>query len=307
MTYPSPVKYLLIGKETTWGTGVTTDKDCGLIITDITTPHEREVIETIGVQNIEVQAINSGLEGGGLTLTGHIQHGRLFEYIIGSVAHNQTGSDWEHTFTISDNPPSMSAEVGNDLSTDTVQDIVGNLVESAELSIELNGVLTLNCNFLAKAPPSTSASASSSITSALPVFPHQLVTVNVNGSPASEVQNASISINKVVERSGGVGSVTYQQGHATEIRFEYSATLGFQDKTYHDLFVNDTTHEFEIVADNGTSLGSGKRGVQLVLENCKQRTFNEPTSVGGLTFVEIAGTGTLKTAITTDNIANTSW
>ena len=35
MTYGSPTKYALIGKESVWGTGVTADKDVGLIL-DIT-------------------------------------------------------------------------------------------------------------------------------------------------------------------------------------------------------------------------------------------------------------------------------
>lgn len=308
MTYPSTVKYAFIGKESTWNTSVTADKKVGIIISDINTPHSAEVIESKGVGAIDTQKVNSGIKSTSVDLNGDFQNGRLLEYLIGSVSHSDTTGDWEHTFTISNTPPSATFEVGNSLSAgDTVQTLPGMIAESGELSINLNENLRLSATFQGSGDVTTSSTASSFSNMTLPVFPHALCSVSVNGSEADEVQSASISINKTVERSGGVGSNTYQQGHSTDISFEYTATLGFTDTTYHDIFADGTVHEFNITGDNGATLGSGQRKVSLTLENCTSTGINEQTSVGGLTFVEISGTGTLKECKSVDDVSDTNW
>lgn len=308
MTYPSTVKYAFVGKESTWNTSVTADKKIGLIISDINTPHSAEVIESKGVGAIDTQKVNSGIKSTSLDINGDFQNGRLLEYLIGSVSHNETTGDWVHTYTVSNTPPSATFEVGNSLSSgDTVQTLPGMVAESGELSINLNENLRLSGTFQGSGDitPSTTATSFSNMT--LPVFPHALCSVSVNEVVADEVQSATISINKTVERSGGVGSNTYQQGHATDITFEYSATLGFTDDTFHTLFANNTVHEFNITGDNGATLGSGQRKVSLTLENCTVSGLNETTSVGGLTFVEISGTGTFKEGSSVDDVSDTDW
>lgn len=317
MTYPSVVKYLLLGKESVWGTATTTicSRESGLIISDISNPINREVKETKGMSNIETQQITSGIVDPGVSVSGDFQHGRLLEYIYGTVAHSDASTpDMLHTFTISDTPPSATLEVGNNLTTDTVATNSGMLIESAELSIALNENLKLSVDFKGK-QTAMSASATAVITSTLAVFPHALCSVKLNGTAATEVQNASITIPKVVERSGGISSNLYQQGHATEMSFGFAATLGFTDKTYHELFLggasatilDPTKFDFEIIGDNKITAASGKRYIGVVLNNCIGDTFNEVSSVGGLTFLEISGKGTAGTCTTYDNIGSTVW
>jgi len=306
MTYPSTVKYLLIGQETSWATGGTADKDCGLRIADISTPVTKELIESQGMSDIAVQEVNLGLEDPGLEVSGDFQHGRLLEYVFGTVAHATTSSDTKHTFTINNTPPSMKAEVGNNLSTDVTNTIIGLLVESAEIRTALNENVQLSVTLKGKSPDD-GTSASTAVTSSLPVFPHSLVDVEINGASATEVQEASITIEKVVSRSGGIGSNVYQQGHGTSIRFTYSARLGFQSNTFHELFNDDTVHTFKIQADNGVVLGSGRREISITLGSCVQTSFNEISTVGELTFIEIEGSGTLTEAFSVDNIASGSW
>lgn len=326
MTYSSVSKYVLIGAETsgTTGTaevsggswasgtaGTATPDDVGLIITDVSENLSREIIESSGIGRIQVQKITSGMIDDGVSFEGDFQHGRLFKYIIGGETSVTTSADYTHTFGISQSPPAASIEVGNNLTTDTVLKHIGQLVESAELGIALNEKLKLKVTFKGKTSNSSSI-ASTAVISTLPVFPHALCQVKINTTAATEVQNATITITKTVERSGGVGSNIFQQGHGTSLKFEFAASLGFTSNTFQNLFLggtsatgssDPTTFEFEINANNGVALGSGRRAITLTLENCIHSTFDEVTAVGGLTFIDIAGSGTLKTLTTVDNIA----
>lgn len=315
ITYPGTVKYLLMKIESTWGTAVTADNDVGVIISDLSDPITREVVESVGLSSIATQKITSGIVDVGLTVAGDFQHGRLLEPLIGTVAHVETTGDWKHTFTVGNTPPSFTMERGNNLTTDTVLAHAGMLAESGELGIALNENLKLSCTLKGKTTLS-SASAGTAITSTLIVYPHALCTVKVNGVAATEVQNASIQINKVVSRSGGISSNLYQQGHATELKFAFSAQLGFADKTFQELYLGGTSpsatsdptvYDFELSATNGVTLGSGRREVKLELENCIGSNFNETSSVGNLTFIELSGVGTLKECFTVDNISSTNW
>lgn len=307
MTYPSQTKYVLIGKETTKGTAVTADKDVGLIVTDISTSHEQVVNEHQGISSIEAQKITTGTKTPKVSFSGDFQHARLFDFIVGAASHVQTSSDWTHTFAVDQDPSSITIEHGHNSTADVVETVDGALCDSATISIELDGALQVSAEWTGIDIHAVGTSASSSVTSTLPVFPHQLVTISINGSPASEVQSASISISKSIEQAGGIGSVLPQQSHPSELKFEYTANLGFSDETYHNLFDNATTHEFDITADNGTGLGSGKRSFQITLENCELTSFSETTSVPGLTFIEISGKGTLKTLESVDNISSSNW
>jgi hypothetical protein len=138
----------------------------------------------------------------------------------------------------------------------------------------------------------------------------------LNEIEASEVQEASISITKAIERAGGMSSNIYQQGHATKCEFEFSCKLGYSDKTYQELFLGGTSPsatsdptvwEFKINAHNGVTLGSGRRELSITLANCIAKSFTKPAGVGGLIFLEISGNGTLDECFSVDNIASGSW
>ena len=315
MTFPAQSKHVLIGVESTWGTQTATPQDAGMIIADVSNNTTREVNESLGISQIETQKITSGIVDPGLTMSGDYQHARMFRYIIGSFTES-LNTDTTHTATISDTPESLSIETGNNLTTDSGLISSGMLVESAELSIALNENLKLAVTLKGKQPQSVS-NINAAILSTLPVFPHALCTVKYNGVTATEVQNASITISKVVQRSGGISSNLYQQGHGTELKFAFSATLGFRSTAFHNLFLigtaitttqtpsatsDPTGITFELSATNGVESGSGKRSINLKLNNVILSTDDEITTVGSLTFIELAGIGTLSSFVSVDNI-----
>jgi len=283
----------------------------------------REVVESFGISTVAAQSINSGMFDPGMSLTGEFQHGRLLEYILGSVSHQLTSSDTTHTFGLSSTPPSATIDIGNNLTTDVSNIGSGMMVDSAELSIALNEKLKLTVEFKGKSA-NISASATTAITSSLITFPHSLCAVGLNDVEASEVQSASITVTKTLERSGGISSNLYQQGHCTKVSFEFKATLGFTNNQFHNLFLqgtasttsstisptstaDPTTYNFYIQADNGVTLGSGRREVKLELTSVMANTFNETCTVGSLTFIEIGGFGRFSSCYSVDNIPSATW
>ena len=86
MSLPSTVKQVQLGTESTWGTEVATDKDCGLIVTDAGFSMTREVMESLGLGAIETQKITTGVFDPKYNLNGEFQHGRILEYVFGTVA-----------------------------------------------------------------------------------------------------------------------------------------------------------------------------------------------------------------------------
>jgi len=311
MTYSGAVKVILIGKETTWGTPVTTDKDIGLV-QDIGDEFNREIIQSKGLGAIESQQVSSGNVELNHSFTVDAQHGRLLDYALGAAAHAETTGDWKHTFTIADQSPSFTLESAEDSTVDTTLKTSGNIITSLEISTALNQNLRFICETQAKTGISSASTTAASLSS-LVVFPQSLVTVSVNTVAATEVQNASIKIIKTGNRSYGVGDVVPQQGHASDMEFEFNASLGFAAVTFQELFMGGTSpsgtptvFEFEIDADNGTALGSGQRRVLCTLENC-MGGFSKSATIGDLIFIDVTGSGTLKECFSVDNIQNTAW
>ena len=306
---PGSVKSVLIGKETTWGTAVSATKDVGLTqgINDIT---NREVIQSSGLGAVEVQKITTGSVTTAGSMVIQLQHGRVFEYLVGAESEGSSGSDFKHTFTIADVPPSFSLESGENAASETKLIYEGCLAIGAELSIILNGVLTLRFDFAGEIPRSTNT-ASAPVLDNLPVFPQALVDIKLNTVSATMVQSASITFIKTFIPVHGMKSNLAQAAFTTDLKFEFKAVLGFTGVTLQELGIGGTDPpgtadptgiEFEINADNGTAYGSGQRNIQCVLENCQFTKTEKISAIGAVTFLDLAGNGTLKTLISVDDI-----
>lgn len=322
ITYPSQTKYALFAKESIWGTRVDPTLDLGLIITDISNPVTREIFESQGISAVTTQKITTGMVDPSVSLEGAFQHGRILELAFGSVGHADTSVDWTHTFSAQNACTAVTIETGNNLTTDSVLYTTGCLVETMEISVALNETLKISADFKGKTIIGE-ASGTTAVLSSLPVFPHSFCHISLNGIEASEVQNASIRIVKIVERSGGISSNWFQQGHPVNLKFEFSANLGFDNSQFYNLFMagtctaiasgvtvssaDPTGTDFKIHAHNNVTLGSGRREFSITLENCQYSGFTETTSVGSLTFIDLEGSGTLKECFSVDNIADTSW
>src|SRR3990172_9099823 len=160
----------LIGKETTAGTAVTCDKDIG-VITNVSPSLTREAVIARGISSIEQHSNYVGMTDASHSVTLQVQHARMFEFIIGTATHGSSGSDWKHTFTVSSSPSTFTRESGVNISTDIGQRSTYNMIESATLSIALNGLLGLDFTAKGKTPSALATVPAHSV-STLGLFPH---------------------------------------------------------------------------------------------------------------------------------------
>lgn len=304
----APAQYTyLVGKESTWGTGVTTDKDLG-IITDINNDPRREVVESAGISDISPIAFHEGIKEGVHSVTMEFQHGRIFEFILGAATHTSSGSDQKHSWTGADNePPSFTAQTGSNISTgDVGLQYTGCLIESAELSWELNGLLMLSFTARSKFPTKIST-VPAHIVSTLPTYPHGYGTIQINGVTATKVQSGRIAFSKTLAPVDGVGSNDHLGLKVINLKIDFSLRLAFDDATFHTHFIDNDITSISVAFVNGSAFGSGKRGIEIALTSPITSGFSEVTSMGGLTFVELSGSALLSTLDTYDNITSANW
>lgn len=306
MTYGSTASRYLIGKEDTYGSGVTPEKDVG-IVTDVSDNKSKEVIRVPkGIGQRGNKTLKSGTKDLGDSVTFQFQHGRILEYVLGGVSHDETDGDWVHTFTLESTAPSFTSESSESGVSDSGIEKYGNLIDSLSLSIELNGILTGEFSTLASDGDKLD-SASSKVLSDLPVFSDSEVSVSIDSSTVPEVQNFSIDFEGVVERSYGIGEDGAQQGSSLEGNFTFSGTVGISNSTYQELLLNDDGFTVQLLADNGVELGSGQRKLEINLKDCVMSSHTKNVSVGELVFVDLEGEGVFDSAESVDDISDTDW
>ena len=126
---------LLIGKETTYGTAVTPDRDIGLI-QNFSPSDKRTLIKTYSTGSREIQDLITGKLDLSFDCELFLQH------LFGSVSHTQTTNDWKHTFSISTTLPSFTIEDSFNSTTDSVFIYSGSKLSEGTISIDTDGILT---------------------------------------------------------------------------------------------------------------------------------------------------------------------
>lgn len=304
MTYIHTNKSLLVGTETSFGTGGTANRDVGLILTDVSTNVSKELIESWAISSLTLQHLNAGVQEGKLSISGEFQRGKLLEYVFGAVAHTNTGSDTTHTYTVGNNSALFySGLIG---STVTSAAFTGMLADSCEISSAINGHVLASFEFRGKSP-TIGTTSTAHVQSALPVFPHSMVNITVAGLTPVLVQEASLIITKENRLSDSLGSVDHVFGATTQFKVEWKCKVGLTSNQYHSLGKSaEAAGNFVFDAHNGVTLGSGRRALTITCSG-KTSEVNELVSVGELVYVEISGTGSLTTATSVDNITSANW
>lgn len=313
MTYGSQQTFALAGKESVKGTAVSATKDVG-IVREMTPSLSREIKEIQSIGAAAVQQIETGINDPKWTSVIEFQNGRILEMALGTVGHALTSSDTKHTFTIADDLSCWTIDSNYDASTDTLVRHIGSMLESLEMSIDLNGVLTATGNWRAFKTDSSST-ADSRVISSLITFPHSLCHVDINGSEVAEVQKFSITIENKVVPTDGLNSNVHQNLTRTEVKFKFKGTLGFNAKTFWELAQGGASlatgtpsaTTVKLYANNAVTLGSGRREFVLDLAACQFDNFEKVVAVGDLVFANVSGTGTLNSCFSVDNIAAASW
>lgn len=306
ISYKSGHGSVLSGKETTFGTPVVVAKDLGVVQNISTTPI-KNVKKIFGIgQTAVVANIQGRFETTGSIEVAY-QHGRLLEYIFGTVAHDAADTpDIKHTFTVNDTLPSMTLQDGSDSTTDT---LLKTSVKLGTLTINVNGIddeITLSTDYLGKKPV-TDTTVVAKVISTLETLSGAQATFKIGGSAVDEVQNCNMTINRASTFLHGISDQDVIDVQAQEFSVDFTATIGFKDKAEVDRLLASTVFAVELDITNGIAAASGLRQLNIVLANGVYSETPKTTTVGDFVFMDISGTGTINTCHTYDNIVEGNW
>lgn len=280
----------LIGKETTFGTAVTADKDVGLV-QNFSPSDKREHTKVYAAGSREIQEIVAGKIDLKYDLELFLQNGRVFEYLIGSVGHVETTGDWTHTFTLTDTLPSMTIEESYNISTDVVFIRDGCKFIDGTISIDKGGILTFKGSLTSASVDTSTASASAAVISSLGVLAYKHTTLST-GSAGSEtsvgkLQSFTLTFGNDVEDIEQAGSVEICEAEAKNLDISGEFTMMFENKTEYDVFLGGTSPvdqpastSIVINANNGVTLGSGRVEFNVQLANAQYEEAGKPLAVG---------------------------
>lgn len=293
---------LLISKETTYGTPTTNYKDVGLI-QNFTPTDKREVTIIHANGSREPQEIVNGKLDLKYDLEVFMQNGRLLEYALGSVTHAETTGDWVHTFDFADELPSMTIEDSYNGTTDVVFIRAGCKNIDSTFSIDKGGILTMKTSMTGKSVDTSTSSASAAIISTLKplAFKHLTLSSGTAGSEVQigKVQSFSFTLSNETEDLEEAGSVEICGAESKNIGLTFEFGVLFNDLTEYSKFLGGTSAQtnpaefsFVINANNGVTLGSGRREFNAQLDGCTYEEAGKPVAVGDIILATFRGNAT---------------
>lgn len=313
----------LIGRETTWGTAVTADKDIGLVQSlSIDESNNLEVHHACG--SASAQAITAGDYEVGGDMEVKLQHGRLLEYLLGSVAHDATSTpDIKHTFTEADALKSFTLHDGYNATSDALQTYAGCILTNGTLSLDKTGVLMLKAGFIAKTVADTTT-ASAAVLSMLAPHPHYFATLSTGAAGAevavNRVQNFEFSVNNF---SGGeprdysVGSRLAQSAVANSRILDFKFGMIFGDQVQYEKFLGSTSPSATstptipsvlLNVTNGVAAASGLRQVYLKLLTGSFNESKKSVRIGEYVTSEFTGKAVaLSNFYLYDSVTEANW
>lgn len=280
----------LIGQESTFGNAVSATKDVGLV--QSFTPTDKRTIEEVYASGSrQVQELVAGKSDIDWDLDVNIQNGRLFEYIFGSVGHTTTSADTKHLFTIATTLPSMTIESSFNSTSDEVFIYDGSKINSSTVSLDTNGILKLSSSGSSQGSSSATGAASAAVISSLALlhFKHSTLSTGTADSETSvgKLQTFNLNIDNSIEKVDASGTFVTQEMVEAELKISFDFTIMFENQTEYDIFQGGTTPQqspakkgVEFNANNGVTLGSGRREFNAQFTEFLYEEVGTPVNVG---------------------------
>ncbi len=292
----------LIGQESTFGTAVTADKDVGLV-QSVTPSDTRELIEVYASGSREIQEIVASKFKASFDFEINLQNGRPFEYLFGGVAHALTGSDTKHTFSITTTLPSFTTETSYNSTTDAKFVYDGCKMNSATINLEANGILKMTPSIICQSVTTSNSGASAAVISSLKQlhYKHSTLSTGTAGSETSvgNLQTFNLTVESNLVEVDAAGTFEVNELVAASFKMAFDFTMSFQDITEYDIFLGGSTPQQTPTetsalfnANNGVTLGSGRREFEIQLDGFLYETVGTPTSVGDVVIQSFKGTAT---------------
>jgi len=312
--------YVLISKETTWGTEVTPAKDLGVVTNiDIKNSNTTENHYSLSSRVAQDTTVANFVAEGDIDI--RFKHGRIFEYIIGSVSHDTTSSDTTHTFSVG-TLPSFTLDDGINSDSDYVNRYLGCKVNSATIRAEVGKPLEVSVNIIAKTVKLVT-SAETAVISTLVSHPHHYCDIKVgsSGSEASlgKTESWEITIENTLNKGESLGTRLLTDLDELEAKYTFTFTKRFENQNEYHRFLGissgalgatDVPSDFSIIftSCNGTTLGSGRREFYLKSIDAQYTEVDTPKRVGEKIISTFSGTfRSINNCYVIDNIAEANF
>jgi hypothetical protein len=299
-------KFLYMAKQVDFSTEGTTFRAVGKV-QDVTDTINQENVEARGVGLIDVHQNRPGLRTSNVSATIDYQHGRIFEFIVGSATHTNSSTDYQHAYSLSTVPAYATIVQGNDNATIAGSKHTGQLIETAEVSYELNGNVQVSFSTQGKYADGITVKPSGTLESTLPVRYYREASVVINSVAVTKVQNANVTITNTLETVGGSESADVQCMVLIQREVTFSVNAALNTNVYRNHLKNQDITAFKFSVDNGVAYGSGKVGFDIELNSIVVTTFEESGGVGSLTLFTLSGNGKLSAVTSWDNISSANW
>jgi hypothetical protein len=333
MVYVGKHWYVLIGKETAWGTAASATKDVGLVqsMTINDSNNLRRLFSAS--QRNATDLISGGYDVGG-TIDVIYQNARLLGYAIGRPVDNTTPADHDatgtpdikHIMAETDTLTSFTLEDGYNSTADTVLKYSGCVINDITLKLALDNQLHITANFIGKSVATTTASATTAVVSTLTPLPDYFgsLTTGADGAEVAigDLQSFEFTISNELEKLRKCGTRLLSDLQATERQYTFKFTMGFSTPTEYNLFLGGAgvlagtpgtattplVPSFVFTVTNGLAANSGLRSVVIDCNNCAYNTVGKPSVIKGYIFQDFEGYAkSLNSIYAYDNITGANW
>jgi hypothetical protein len=321
MVYTDKHAYLLVGKESTFNTGVTANKDVG-IIQSVSLDETNNNTNHYSIGNRQAEQSTPGQYDASINLTTHFQHGRMMSLMFGADNPVETTTDFKHTLVdvgtteLLDAGDSFTAELGFNSTVDVKHLVTGCKINSVTMTLANPGIFAMDYEIIGT-KNTVSAASSSKVISSLNVLPHMYGHIST-GADTSEVehtrmQNFSLTISQGIDaaKDKGIGSRFNVSLTENQIEITFDFTLQFATKTEHERFLGSTTPQNSITdtsiifnVHNGVTLGSGRQEFYLKVKGGQYESLSTPVELNGIIEQTFSGTArTVEDLFFVDNIS----
>ena len=245
------VRKLYYGEETTYGSPATMSDVFGLARTFNAGPEL--VAEDIRVGD---RVFYSRLPIG-LNFSPRVEFypltGKFLKYVFGKVTNTGSAPPYTHTIEIGTSLKSLTVECARIGASGIAERAVGLLVDSMDLSVDMDGILTVSLDCRAKEVSKISpyTDPNISIPNKTP-YRFNDMTFSVGGTTYAIVTSASITVNNNLEERPRSGD--FISGfNLTGAEYEAELELLFEDYTFFDSFKNKSVVDAEIKFQRDTN------------------------------------------------------
>lgn len=309
----------LFGKETSYGTGGTANKDIGLVQNFSLNP-EVNAEDELGAGSAKAIGAKSGIVTPKGSIEYKLQHGRPIEWAMfgGVTTHAATTGDETHTFVWDDMLPTLAYEAMYKQKSGTDLGFVGTglLFGSTTFSTSLDAMLIGRSDFTAKTIDMSDTTASAAVVNTgLPWAGFQ-ASASINSVTPDFIQGWELTMNansKVLHGAGARGP-TDGSSHGRQVSFRVN--VGFSSAAQFALATGSaaaitatepTSFPVVLSTDNGVALGSGKRATTFNLTGCQMKSPNVTAQINDFVMATWEGVGVLSSATAVDQVLSAAW